>query len=155
MDNINVIRVGFNIPGFKLSDTKGDMADPVNRSGDMLTLLIFANPDDSGSEFIKNIESDLPATRGGLPLELAVVVPVKIKPAKQFKDSSEITARVFCDYDLRIGRQFSVIDSASARPAYHQAAFVIEGDGTVRYRQAHTAEGFNYDLFKASLRELI
>jgi len=155
MDNINVVRVGFYVPEFKLSDTNGEIDDPVNKSDDKYTCLAFINPDKQSGKLIAELEKDLPATASGLQLVISVVAPVKIKQGKKLKEDAGFSSRFFCDNDLRVGRSFSLIDSISAQPLYHPVVFVVSNDRSVRYRQAFDAGGFDLQLFRSSVSELI
>ena len=155
MDNINLMRVGFLAPEFKILDTDGEIDDPVRRSNDTYSCLVFINPDDIGAKLISELEQDLPNISSGLKLSLSVIVPAKLKPAKRFKDEAGFISRLFCDSDLRIGRQFSIIDSSLARPSYHPMIFIIGNDNNVRYRQVLDPKIFDIKKFRASVSELI
>jgi len=155
MDNINVIRVGFFAPKVKLSDTAGDIGDPVDRSGEKLTCMIFVNPDEIGGVLVKNLEMNLPPTAGGYDWSISAVVPVKIKIAQEFKNHHMLNTRLFCDSDLRAGSLYSIVDSSSPQPLYHPAVFIIGDEGSVRYRQVIGKSGFNMQTFKSSVSKLI
>lgn len=155
MDNINLIRVGFYAPEFKISDTDGEMDDPIDRSGKMYTCLAFINPDDNGAALINDLENNLPPTASGLELSLSAIVPVKLKPAKKFKEEAGFNTRLFCDSDLRAGTLYSIVDSLNARPTYHPLVFVIGDEGSVRYRQSAEPSGFDIELFRSTVSELI
>jgi len=141
MDNVNVIRVGFLTPEFRISDTDGEIDNPINKSGDKFTCLLFINPDDLGYSILKDLENSLPDTASGFKVVISPVIPVKPKLAKAFKARLDFETRLFCDSDLRVGRLFSVIDSSQARPSYHPMVFIIGEDGSVRYRQSVSPGG--------------
>jgi len=155
MDNINVIRNGFNITEFKISDINGEMHDPIDRSGDKFTCLAFINTDKNGAELIDKLEKNLPDTASGFKIELSAIVPVKLKLAKEFKKNESISGNLYCDSDLRVGKKFSITDSSRAKPSYHPFVFVIGNDGSVRYRQVFESSGFNMELFHLNLSKLI
>jgi peroxiredoxin len=154
MDNVNVIRVGFFAPRFKISDTDSETDDPIDRSGAKYTCLLFVNPDKPGASIIMDLEKDLPRTQDDLETVLSAIVPVKLKPAKEFKEKYRFRTRLFCDSDLRAGKLFSVIDSSTAGPAYHPTAFVIGDEGSIRYRQIAKADSFDTNLLRTSIRTL-
>jgi peroxiredoxin len=155
MDNINVIRVGFFTPEIKLTDSNGEIDDPIDRSGTCYTALIFINADEKGTELIKALESGLPRTASGMDIKLSAVIPAKAKLARAFKEKAGFNTRLFGDSDLRLGKAFSVVDSSRAKPSYHSVIFVIGDEGSVRYRQIF--EGQNYDIkhFQSSVGRLI
>lgn len=155
MDNINVIREGFNIMEFKISDINGEMHDPIDRSGDKFTCLVFINTDKNGAELIDKLVNNLPDTASGFKIELSAIVPVKLKLAKQFKKDENISGNLYCDSDLRVGKQFSVKDSSKAKPSYHPFVFIIGNDGSVRYRQAFESSGFDIEQFSLTVSKLI
>jgi len=155
MDNINLIRVGFVAPEFKILDTDGEIDDPVKRSSNTYTCLIFINPDETGADLVAEIERNPLNNISGLALSLSVIVPAKLKQAKIFKDENGVNSRVFCDSDLRVGKQFSIIDSSLARPSYHPMIFVIGDDSTVRYRQVLDSNSIDIKKFRTSVSELI
>ena len=155
MDNINVIRVGFIAPEVNLSDTAGYIGDPVDRSGEKLTCMIFANPDEIGGGLIKDLEKSLPLTVGGYDWSISAVVPVKIKIAQEFKNRYRFKTRLFCDSDLRAGSLYSIVDLSSARPSYHTAVFIVGDEGSVRYRQVAGKSGFDMQAFQSSVSKLI
>ncbi|MCD6161539.1 MAG: hypothetical protein J7K40_03885 [candidate division Zixibacteria bacterium] len=155
MDNINVIRDGFNISEFKISDINGGMHDPIDRSGDKFTCLVFVNPDKNGAELINKLENNLPDTASGFKIGLSAIVPIKLKLAKRFKDDEGLGDNLYCDRDLRVGKQFSIIDSSQAQPSYHPFVFVIGNDGSVRYKQAFEPSGFDMEQFRSAVSELI
>ena len=153
MDNINVVRVGFLSPQIGLVDSNMESGDPIDRSGQNYTCLIFVNPDKPGAEILQDIQTGLPPTAGGSDLTLSAILPCKSNPAKAFKDQNALTPRIFCDYDLRFGDFFNVINSASARPAYHPTIFIIGDEGTVRYRQLISE--FDSKGFRTALSKII
>ena len=155
MDNINVIRVGFFTPEFKIADTDGEIGEPIDRSGQYYTCLVFINPDDDGADLINMLESGLPKISTGLEVKLAAIVPAKPRIGKAFRQKAGFNTRLFCDSDLRAGKTFSVVDSASAKPAYHPVIFVIGEEGTVRHRQAYDTKEFNAEAFRTSISQLI
>lgn len=155
MDNMNVIRVGFFAPEFRIPDTDGEIDDPIDRMGRKFTCLAFINPDDEGAGLIKALEQDLPGTAGGCELVISAIAPVKLKQAKAFKDKAGFRTRLFCDSDMRVGQLFSVVDSSNPRPSYHSIVFVIGDDYSIRYRQAVEASGFDIKRFQTSVSELV
>jgi len=154
MDNVNVIRVGFQTPDFRISDTVGEIDNPINKSGRKFTCLLFINPDDLGYSIMKNLENGLPNTASGFKVTLSPVIPVKPRLAKGFKARLDFETRFFCDSDLRVGRLFSVVDSSQARPSYHPAVFIIGEDGSVRYRQNISPDGMDIKLLRLEVGKL-
>lgn len=155
MDNINVIRIGFLAPELLIIDCDGEISDPVDRNGDNYTCLVFINPDEDGVKLINMLESGLPKTSTGYGFTLSVVIPLKVKTGKAFKDKHGIQTRIFCDSDLKAGKAFSIVDSAQAKPSYHPVIFIVGDDGSVRFRQVYEPGIFNYDEFRNSLNKLI
>jgi peroxiredoxin len=155
MDNVNVIRVGFIAPEFRLTDTDGEIGSPIDKSGQKFTCLLFINPDDLGYSIMKDLDNGLPATAGGFKVAISPVIPLKPKLAKGFKSKLDLEIRLFCDSDLRAGRLFSVIDSGQARPAYHPTVFIIGEDGSVRYRQAIDPADTNGKQIRLAISRLI
>jgi len=154
MDNINVIRVGFLTPEFRLSDTDGEIGKPIDKSGRKFTCLLFINPDDFGYSIMKDLENGLPDTASGFKVVISPVIPVKPKLAKAFKTRLSFEPRLFCDNDSRVGRLFNVIDSSQARPWYHPMVFIIGEDGSVRYRQNASPDGLDIQLLRLTVSEL-
>ncbi len=136
MDNVNVIRVGFIAPRFQLPDSNFEMGDPIDRSGDRYTLLAFLNPDDNGVGIVSNLQKGLPRSASGFEYKISIIMPLKSRQADEFKKKNRLDFRCFCDHDLNAGRLFSVVNTASARPAYHPIAFCIGHEGSVRHRAA-------------------
>lgn len=155
MDNVNVIRVGFFCPEIKIPDINGEIGDPIARTGDELTCLLFVNDDDLGAAIIKDIEAGLPKTDSGYELRISVVLPDKINIAKGFYEKHGFKARLFCDSELRLGRAFSIVDSRRAKPSYHPFVFIIGEEGSLRYRQAIDPEGLDSQLLRLKIRHLI
>lgn len=155
MDNVNVIRVGFFSPEIKIPDTDGEIADPIIKTGDRLTCLLFINDDELGASAIKDIETGLPKTDSGLELQISAVIPTKIKVAKAFKDKHGFKSRLFCDSDLRLGRAFSIIDSHLAKSSYHPFVFIIGEEGSLRYRQAIEPDGLDSSPLRQTIRRLL
>jgi peroxiredoxin len=155
MNNINVVRVGFYAPEIKLPDITGDIKDPVDRSGEKLTCLIFVNPDEIGGGLISDLENNQTLTAGGYDWSISAIVPVKLKLAKEFKEHHELKTRIFCDSDLRAGNLYSIIDSSLPRPTYHPVVFIIGDEGSVRYRQVMEKSGFDMQKFQSSVSKLI
>ena len=155
MDNVNVIRVGFFAPEFRLSDTNGEIGSPIDKSGQKFTCLLFINPDDSGYSIMKDLDNGLPDTASGFKVVISPVIPVKSKLAKAFKARLDFDTRLFCDSDLRVGRLFSVIDSNQARPSYHPMVFIIGEDGSVRCRQnVNLGGGLDLQLLRSTVSKL-
>jgi hypothetical protein len=154
MDNINVVRVGFLSPRMKLVDNDMEIGDPIDRSGSNYTCMLFINSDESGAQLLKDIEQNIPAS-GNYGWILSAIVPCKTHPGKIFRDKYNLATRVYCDSDLRFGKLFGIIDSASAQPAYHTAIFVIGDEGSVRYRQVIDGVDFDSMAFRAVLDSLI
>jgi peroxiredoxin len=155
MDNINVIRVGFNTQSIKITDTTGEIDDPIDRSGAVFTMLCFINADDKGGEAIKALESGLPKTSGGVEVIPVTIAPIKIKIGRAFKEKAGFQSRLFCDNDLRLGKAFSIVDSSIAQPAYHPAIFVAGDDGSIRYRCAIDSPDVNWEQIRLTISKLI
>lgn len=155
MDNINVIRVGFFAPEIKIAATDGGIDDPIDRTGSFYTCLVFVNPDDDCADLINKLESGLPRTASGTEIKLSVVVPLKLKIGKAFKERSGFQTRLFCDSDLRAGSAFSVVDSSKAKPSYHPVIFIVGDEGSVRYRETYDGNKFDFESFRQSLSRLI
>jgi len=155
MDNINLIRVGFNVEDFRLTDTAGDSGSPIEKSDKFYSCLLFANADDSSAKLINTLALGAPRTKSDLGVILSVILPEKTVSAGKFKDAHTIKARLYCDSDLRAGKMFSVIDSSIAKPTFHTVAFVINDKGTVLYRQASENGEFDTDKFNQTIRNLI
>ncbi len=155
MDNINVIRIGFMTPRIKIADSEGEIGDPIDRSGERYTCLAFVNPDAASLNLINMLESGLPKSSTGYEIGLSLVIPCKSKIGKTFKADSNFQTRLFCDYELRLGKSFSVIDSAKAKPTFHPVIFIVGEDGSVRYRQLYESVSFNADDFRIALSQLI
>jgi peroxiredoxin len=155
MDNVNVIRVGFFSPEIKIPDINGEIGDPINRSGDLLTCLLFVNDDDIGTAAIKDIETGLPKTESGFQLQISVIIPDKIHIAKAFNEKHGFKARLFCDSELRLGKAFSIVDSHRAKPSYHPFVFIIGDEGSLRYRQEIGPEGLDSQLLRQKIKHLI
>ncbi len=134
MNNVNVIRVGFIAPRFQLPDSNFEMGDPIDRSGDRYTLLVFINADDNGVRVASELPKGLPRSPSGGEYKISFILPLKSRQADEFKRKFNIDFRCFCDYDLHAGKLFSVVNTASAKPAYHPIAFCIGDEGSVRYR---------------------
>jgi len=134
MDNVNVIRIGFIAPRFQLPDSNYEMGDPIDRSGDRYTLLVFINADDNGVRVASDLQKGLPRSPVGGEYKVSLILPLKSRQADEFKKRFNIDFRCFCDHDLMAGKLFSVVNSASAKPAYHPIAFCIGDEGSVRYR---------------------
>jgi hypothetical protein len=154
MDNVNVVRVGFLSPQMKLVDSDMEIGDPIDRSGAKYTCLLFINPDENGLRLFKEIEQALPSS-SSFGWIVSAIVPCKTHPGKTFRDKYNLATRVYCDSDLRFGKLFGIIDSASAQPAYHTAIFVIGDEGSVRYRQVIDGVDFDSMAFRAVLNSLI
>ena len=155
MDNINVIRVGFNTPQLKITDTDGEIGELFDRSGQFYTCLVFINPDEAGAKILNMLEAGLPRTTTGLEIKIAAIVPAKTKIAKTFKTKAGFNTRLFCDSDLRAGKMFSVVDSGVAKPAYHPVLFIIGDEGSVRYRQALDPAVDNGETIRQAISKLI
>ncbi|MCP4583593.1 MAG: redoxin domain-containing protein [candidate division Zixibacteria bacterium] len=154
MDNINVIRIGFSSPEFRIPEIDGEIDNPIDRSGGKFTCLVFINTDDQGLAVIKDLDTGLPKTSTGFQVITSVIIPVKVKQAKAFRDRADIGIRLFCDSDLRAGKLFSVVDSAKSRLSYHPIAFIIGEDGSVRYRLAIGPEGLDTQLLRDTISKL-
>jgi hypothetical protein len=154
MDNVNVIRVGFLTPEFRISDTDGEIGSPIDKSGQKFTCLLLINPDDLGLSIIRNLADGLPNTASGFKMILSPVLPVKPKLAKSFKARVDFEIRLFCDSDLRAGRLFGVVDSSRAKPSYHPSLFIIGEDGSVRYRIAIEGQDIDLAQFRAAVSQL-
>ena len=154
MDNVNVIRVGFFAPEFRLTDTDGEIGSPIDKSGQKFTCLLFINPDDSGYSVMKDLENGLPGTASGFETTISPVIPMKPKLAKGFKARLDSETRFFCDSDLRAGRLFSIIDSAKAQPLYHPTVFIIGEDGSIRYRQNVSPKDLDIQLLRLTVSKL-
>lgn len=155
MDNINVIRIGFFAPVFKIPDVDGDIGDPIDRSQSRFTCLAFVNADDAGAGIIRELEGAPMRTASGLDVVVSGIVPSRIKPAKEFKNKTGFETRLFCDSDLRVGRMFSIVASGTGRPAYHPCVFVIGEEGSVRYRQAIEFDRLEGAVFRKTIGDLI
>ncbi|RKX17869.1 MAG: hypothetical protein DRP26_06235 [Candidatus Zixiibacteriota bacterium] len=155
MNNINVVRVGFFAPEIKLPDISGDIKDPIDRSGEKLTCLIFVNTDEIGGGLIGDLENNMPLTAGGYDWSISVIVPVKAKLAKEFKERYGIKTQILCDSDLRAGNLYSIVDSSLSKPSYHPVVFIIGDDGSVRYRQVVEKSGFDMQKFQSSVSKII
>jgi len=150
VDNVNIVRAGYIAPVMRIPDTDGEMADPIDRVDARFTCLAFVNPDAQGALIVRALENKLPRTASGLEQVLAVVMPCRQKAGRRFKKQTRFTSRAFCDPDLRCGHLFGIVDSSSARPAYHPAVFVVGDDGIVRYRQLGDYSGFHTHSFLAA-----
>jgi len=155
MDNINVVRVGFLSPSIKMPDTNGNIDDPIDRTGAVLTALVFINPNETGAALINSLESGLPKTSSGQEVKISVITPGRFKSAKAFREKLGFRARLFCDADLRFGQSFGVIDSSCPKPSYHPAVFVIGDEGSVRYRMVIANQDNELDQFNLALSQLI
>jgi hypothetical protein len=155
MDNINVIRVGFFAPAARLADTEMEIGDPVDRISGRYSCLAFVNPDDEGARILTEIERGLPASANRLDWNISAIVPLKPKSARAFKENRGIGIRLFCDADLKAGKLYVVVNSASARPAYHPTIFVVGDEGSVRYRQTAGNGDFDLNKFLASMARII
>jgi hypothetical protein len=155
MDNVNVIRVGFLTPCVKVVDCDMEMGDPIDRSGANYTCLIFVNPDEDGASVLKDIENGLPVSSGNFDWTLSAILPCKTNPGKNYRDKYGFSTRIYCDSDLRFGTLFGIVDSSSARPAYHPTVFIIGDEGSVRYRQAIGGANFDGIAFRTAISGLI
>jgi len=155
MDNINVIRIGFFAPAFKIPDVDGEIDDPIDRSQSRFTCLALVNADDSGGRIIRELEAVPLRTASGLDVVIAAVVPARIKLAREFRIRAGFETRLFCDCDLRVGRMFSVVASGNARPAYHPSIFILGEEGSVRYRQAIEFAQLDGAAFRKTIGDLI
>lgn len=155
MDNVNVIRVGFFCPEIKIADINGEIADPIDRSGDMLTCLLFVNDDEIGTAAIRDIETGLPKTDSGYQVQISTILPDKIHVAKAFNEKHGFKVRLFCDSELRLGKAFSIVDSHQAKPSYHPFVFIVGDEGSLRYRQEIGPEGLDSQLLRQKTKHLI
>jgi hypothetical protein len=155
MDNVNVIRVGFFAPRMILTDTEMQSNDPIDRSENVYTCLVFANPDDAGVRLLSTIQRGLPQTKGDITWNLAAVLPLKPAAAVAFKKTHELQCRIYSDAELIAGTSFSISDSESARPAYHPTIFVISDEGTVRLRFNLENDKFDLEKFLNSITAII
>jgi hypothetical protein len=155
MDNVNVIRVGFFAPQTVLTDTDMKAEDPVHRTQDIYTCLVFVNPDEQGIRIIKSLEQGLARNESGIDWHLAVVLPLKPKSALEFKLKRKLISRVYCDGELKAGKSYSIVASQSDSPAYHPTIFIVGDEGSVRKRFNFADEEFNLEKFRNSIAEII
>jgi hypothetical protein len=155
MDNVNVIRVGFFVPQTVLTDTDMKAEDPVHRTPDIYTCLVLVNPDEQGIGIIKLLEQGLARNESGIDWHLAVVLPLKPKPAQEFKLKHQITAQVYCDGELKAGKSYCIVDSQSDRPAYHPTIFIVGDEGSMRQRFNLSEIEFDLKKFSDSIAAII
>lgn len=154
MDNVNVIRVGFIAPRFQLPDSDLQMADPVVRSNNAYSLLLFLNADEHAADTILKLTRDLPRSASGLAFAVSCIFPLKPRQVKEFKQKYKIDLRCFCDQDLRVGRLFSIVNTSIAAPSYHPMLFCIGDEGSVRFR-ASLEPPVNIEQLKRNLVTLV
>jgi hypothetical protein len=155
MDNVNVIRVGFMAPQALLMTTEMKAEDPVQRKSDTYSCLVFVNPDEKGIKLCRVLEQGLQSNQSGIKWHLAIILPLKAKPAQEFKAKHQITAQVYCDGELKAGKGYSIVDSQSDRPAYHPTIFIVGDEGSVRQRFNLTESEFDLKKFSDSIAAII
>jgi hypothetical protein len=155
MDNVNVIRVGFMAPPALLTTTDMKAEDPVQRKSDTYTCLVFINPDEKGIQLCRVLEQGLPPNHSGIEWRLAIILPLKPKPAQEFKFKHQITALVYCDGELKAGKSYSIVDSQNDRPSYHPTIFIVGDECSVRQRFNLTESEFDLKKFSDSIAAII
>jgi peroxiredoxin len=159
MDNVNVIRSGFTVIDFTLTDTQGDVFHLRDNLAGRFTCLVFF-PDgeiEKINNYLKAINQGIPNTASGLPVGIVAICPEKVSHLKQVKDKLKLNFPILSDPRMLVSSRYYIVNESSPRPAVYFSIFIVDDGGVIRYRTSEVPgfSKFNPDELKAAVSRLI